>query len=123
MHPIILKTFGGMPIEQYFRHFFFGALVALAMFASQSHSPSTTPAGMIVFIVINTIIYPYSRYAIQVAGGFLMGDNAFFAHVGFILIVKTIITVLCWIFAIFMAPIGLMLLYAENSKKQPESER
>ena len=70
---------------------------------------------MIAFMVISTLLYPYSRFVYESVAGYLMGRNIFFLNAFVLLFVKFIAMMLCWVLAIFMAPIGLAYLYFHHS--------
>ncbi|KSP11755.1 hypothetical protein AW889_01515 [Pseudomonas aeruginosa] len=42
---------------------------------------------------------------------FIMGNNVFFGNALVMMIAKAFTMVLCWAFAIFVAPVGLLYLY------------
>lgn len=46
-----------------------------------------------------------------------MGQNVFFINAIIMLVAKFITMVLCWLFAIFIAPIGLAYLYYYHTKE------
>jgi hypothetical protein len=65
MHPIIQKTFGGLSKAYFFRQFFFGlAFFALLTFVV-AKSPQGMPVGQAAFFVVNTLLYPYSRFGVS----------------------------------------------------------
>ncbi len=72
----------------------------------------------IAFVVINTLLYPYSRFVYESIMDFIMGDNVFFLNAILILVVKFISMALCWGFAVFIAPVGLAYLYYYHSKEE-----
>ncbi|APW06193.1 hypothetical protein SEES3845_012215 [Salmonella enterica subsp. enterica serovar Senftenberg str. ATCC 43845] len=47
---------------------------------------------------------------------FIMGENAFFINAIVMLMAKVITMCLCWIFSIFIAPVGLAYLYYYHSR-------
>jgi hypothetical protein len=116
MHPIIQKTFGGLSKAYFFRQFFFGlAFFALLTFVV-AKSPQGMPVGQAAFFVVNTLLYPYSRFVYESVVSFIMGKNVFFASAFFMMAVKFITMTVCWIGAIFIAPIGLAYLYYHHTK-------
>ena len=120
MHPVIAKTFGGLSRKYYFRQFFFGLIFSVLIFLMLSQSSHRVPISAIVsitlFIVINTFLYPYSRYVYESLVGFILGKNVFFVNALLMLFVKLITMYLCWAFAVLIAPIGLAYLYYHHSK-------
>jgi len=118
LHPVIAKTFGGLSKPYYFRHFVFGLLIVLLLYF-------TTPSGAISFslavlFTINVFLYPYSRFVYESIVDFITGDNWFILPAVLMLAVKFITMILCFFFAIFIAPIGLAYLYYYHSKQVQE---
>jgi hypothetical protein len=116
MHPIIQKTLGGLSAQYYFRQFFFGLLVAALIFFTSTLNGRPIQIGMLFMIVINTLLYPYSRFIYESIVDFIVGKNVFFVNAIFMLITKFITMLMCWMFAIFVAPIGLAYLYYHHSR-------
>jgi hypothetical protein len=77
---------------------------------------------MVVILIINTLLYPYSRFVYEGVIGFIMGENVFFVNAFLVLLTKAITMILCWGFAISIAPVGLAYLYFHHSKA-PESHQ
>jgi hypothetical protein len=118
MHPFIQKTFGGLSGAYYFRQLFFGFLFALALFFFFSRMPtSTSRAPLYLFLLVNVLLYPYSRFVYEGIVGFIMGNNVFFVGAFFMIFVKYITMAMCFVFAIFIAPVGLAYLYWYHSRK------
>ncbi len=116
MHPVLLKTFGGLTKSYYFRQMFFGLLfAAFFVFTTMQSTVSTHPAQY-AFVALCVILYPYSRFVYESIVGFIVGDNIFWANTLVVLFVKLITMTLCFAFAIFIAPIGLIYLYFHHSK-------
>ncbi len=74
------------------------------------------PVGVLFYIIINTLLYPYSRFVYESIVGFIMGENIFFVNAIFMIFLKFITMTICWVFALFVAPIGLAYLYYYHSK-------
>lgn len=118
MHPVILKTLGGLSIEYYFRQFFFGLTIAAFIFFMSTQSGRSMSMGMLFFTIVSTLLYPYSRFVYESLVGFVMGENVFFVNAFFMLVTKFFTMAVCWVFAIFVAPIGLAYLYFYHSKAE-----
>ena len=116
MHPIIQKTLGGLSPQYYFRQFFFGIVVAALIIFKSTQGGRSMPIDMLLFTVVSTLLYPYSRFIYESVVGFIMGENVFFVNAIFMLVVKFVTMVMCWAFAIFVAPIGFAYLYFHHSK-------
>lgn len=116
MQEIIRKTFGGLSAQYYLRQLFFGSLFAAFMIYAAISGENPAPISMIALLVINTLLYPYSRFVYESIVGFIMGNNVFFVNAIFMMFMKLVTMLLCWSFAIFIAPIGLAYLYYRHSK-------
>ncbi len=119
MHPVVAKTFGGLSRQYYIRQFLFGciflAIILFMTFAVGSH-PHGRNYGMIVFAFINTVLYPYSRFVYESIFDYIIGRNIFILPAFMMLILKLMTMLLCWAFAVFIAPIGLVYLYIHHSR-------
>lgn len=119
MHPIIQKTFGGLTRQYYIRQLFFGSMF-LAFYIwflfGTGHAGQQPTKALILsaWFIVNTLLYPYSRFVYESIVGFIIGNNVFFGNVFVMLFVKAITMALCWVFAMFIAPIGLGYLYFRN---------
>lgn len=116
MNSVITKTFGGLSKSYYFRQFIFGAIFPAIMLSTEAQRGAWPPAGVIVFIVLNTFLYPYSRFVYERVVGFIVGDNQFYINAFLMLFFKVITMALCWVFAVFVAPVGLIYLYIHHSR-------
>ncbi|MFZ3118562.1 MAG: hypothetical protein WA159_09600 [Variovorax sp.] len=118
MHPVITKTFGGLSRAYYIRQLLFGALFPAFIIAMVTSRPGSMPLGigMVAYLVVSTLLYPYARFVYESVVGYVMGGNVFFVNAFFMLLVKGFTMMLCWCFAIFIAPIGLLWLYVHHSK-------
>lgn len=120
MASVIQKTFGGLSLRYYLRHFLFGLLIfGLFIFTGVKH-PKTGiwDTQLLVFILICQFLYPYSRFVYESVIEYILGDNIFFVNSILALFIKFITMLLCYIFAIFIAPIGLVYLYFYHSKQE-----
>lgn len=121
MKEIINKTFGGLSKAYYFRQLLFGsifaALMIFIMFQAETIDYGVATIILIVFL-LNTLLYPYSRFVYESIVDFILGNNTFFINSMFFLVIKIFTMLICWYFAIFIAPIGLIYLYWHHSKTQ-----
>ncbi len=120
MNSILSKTFGGLSREYYFRNFIFGLIFpTLFYFAfSQGKAEMEIPFGLIAFAIVNTFLYPYSRFVYEKIMDFIFGENVFFVNAILLLITKFITMYFCWGLSIFIAPIGLAYLYFYHTKNE-----
>jgi hypothetical protein len=111
MRHFIAMTFGGLSLRYYLRQLFFGAgITALIVFVI-IQGEGQLRMDQLVLLLVNALLYPYSRFVYEQAMGFLMGDNVFFVNAMMLLLAKTLTIALCWAFAIFVAPVGLAYLF------------
>ena len=119
MHPAIRKSFGGLSREYFIRQFLFGlifpALLLVAL--NQDSAVGPAPFGTYFLIVVNTLLYPYSRFVYESVVNYILGKNVFFVNAWSMLVAKLMTMTLCWACAIIIAPIGLLYLYFHHSRK------
>lgn len=120
MHTVFSKTFGGLSGQYYFRHLFFSLCMAVIAFFAQTRGGASITIGGLLFIVINTLLYPYARFVYESVVGFIMGDNVFYVRASIMLFVKFVTMTICWSLALVVAPIGLGYLYYHHSKNEGE---
>ncbi|XVJ69649.1 MAG: hypothetical protein HEQ39_08340 [Rhizobacter sp.] len=121
MHPVIAKTFGGLSPQYYFRQFFFGVIFPLMIYSVLSQQETVPmPYLMIGLLIVNTLLYPYARFVYEGIVGFIIGENVFLVNTFLMLFVKFMTMTVCWSFAIFIAPVGLLYLYIHHSKNSSE---
>jgi len=117
MRSLFAKTFGGLSGPVYLRHFLFGAVIAallITVSVSGNHQPNY---GFIAFVLINTVLYPYARFVYESVVNYIVGNNQFYWNAVTFVIVKYFTITMCWAFAIFIAPVGLIYLFFRNSKR------
>ena len=118
MKNIFRKTLGGLTREYWFRQFFFGIIIAVAFFYMRTQGDvSKLELRDIFLIVINTFLYPYSRFIYESIMDFFLGNNAFWTSgivLYFVFAFKIFMMLMCWAAAVFIAPVGLLYLYYAN---------
>ncbi|AJW46135.1 membrane protein [Ralstonia mannitolilytica] len=116
MQSILSKTFGGLSRAYYFRHFLFGLIFPAFIFFFAGNAGKPIPYQMVLFALISTVLYPYARFVYEGVMGFILGNNIFFVNAVVMLFAKFTTMLICWAFAIFIAPIGLVYLYFRHSR-------
>lgn len=117
MASLFWKTFGGLSAACYFRHFFFGLMFPVLTYFSlrdHLHPPPLLPT--LALVAANTLLYPYARFVYEGIVYFLLGENLFYVNSGVLLFCKFLTMLLCWFFALFIAPIGLLYLYLVQTR-------
>lgn len=112
MNSIIQKTFGGVTRAFYWRQFIFGLIFFMAIvFANK------LPFWVILFSLVCLFLYPYSRFVYHSITDFLLGNNTIFVPFIILFPVKLLTMTLCYVWAPFIAPIGLVYLYFHHSRQ------
>ncbi|MCT7504900.1 hypothetical protein N5T62_02220 [Aliarcobacter cryaerophilus] len=86
MKEIFSKTFGGLTPFYYFRNLFFGAIIFVVMisiFLNSNDENMTLGIGNLTFMILSTLLYPYSRFVYESIASFIIGNNTFFVNIGF----------------------------------------
>jgi hypothetical protein len=117
MNPIISKTLGGLSNEYYFRNFLLGLIIPIVFYFVLPIS-FKNDIGPIIFAVISSLLYPYSRFVYEKIMGFILGENTYFVNGILMLITKFITMYFCWAFAILVAPLGMLYLYFYHTKNE-----
>ena len=117
------KTLGGLSKAYDTRQFLFGLIFFIFIVAISYNGYNHT--GKISILVTNSILgliclllYPYSRFVYESIIEYILGDNVFFINAPLMLVTKLITMAICFIFSIFIAPIGLIYLYFYHSKQE-----
>lgn len=120
MSNFIQKTFGGLSFNYYLRQFLFGLLITLFICAFILKHPKTGEWNLqfLPFILICQFLYPYARFVYESIIGYIFGDNFFLVNALLGLVVKLFTMLLCYLCAIFIAPVGLIYLYFYHSKRE-----
>ncbi len=118
MRALISKTFGGLSKQYYFRHFLFSLTLSVICIFSllDSRQGFLSNFSILSFIVINTFLYPYSRFVYEGIINFIIGNNVLIINSWLSLAIKCFTMIMCWGFSIFIAPIGFLYLYYHFSK-------
>jgi len=118
MNNIFRKTLGGLTREYYFRQFFFGMILSVAFFYMRTQGDfSKLEINDILIIIVNTLLYPYSRFIYESIMNLFLGNNVFWTSgivLYFMILFKIMMMFVCWAAAIFIAPVGLLYLYYVN---------
>ena len=122
MHPVIRKTFGGLSIQYYFRNFIFGLGIVAFFVLMLTRGVSGIPVNFAVMLAINALLYPYSRFVYESVVSFIMGNNVFISSALFMLAVKFLMMVVCFLGAVFIAPVGLIYLYFYHTKQAQQEQ-
>ena len=117
MHPVIRKTFGGLSLGYYFRNFIFGLIIpAFCVFIFWDRGGM--PLNMTLMLAVNTLLYPYSRFVYESIVDFVMGNNVFVLPIGLMMLAKILMMIVCFGFAVFIAPLGLIYLYFYHTRQE-----
>jgi len=124
MSPFIEKTLGGLTLGAYIRHIILiSPIIAFEIFIlfGSGMGYSIGSFFMVIYMLLSTLLYPYARFAYESVVGYIMGDTIIIESFLAMLLTKIFTMLLCWLFAIFIAPIGLLCLYYYNTKYEKEA--
>lgn len=118
MKSVFWKTFGGLSASYYLRHFAFGLMFPAFLHFSLRHNPGP-PAPLLVYLLVitNMLLYPYARFVYEGVVSFILGKNLFFINMWVMLLARLLTMFTCWLFAMFIAPLGLVYLYVYHSRQ------
>ena len=110
--------FGGLQPAYYLRHFVLISPLPLIML---THIPLTdlethtvinwNQVLVLALVAISWLIYPFSRFVYESVFNWIMGDNVLIVNALICLIMKLITMVLCFSFAIYLAPIAWIYIF------------
>lgn len=111
MKNVLKMSFGGLTKVYFLRQLFFGSLFFVAFLVLMIYSKKPVDFGLLGFLVVATLLYPYSRFVYEVVVEFILGDNVVVGDAGSMLWWKILMMSMCWIFSVFIAPVGLVGLF------------
>ncbi|WP_118789219.1 hypothetical protein [Haemophilus haemolyticus] len=119
----LAKTLGGLSKAYYTRQFLFGLIFFISIVAISYNGYNYTGNASIlvknvILGLICLLLYPYSRFVYESIIEYILGDNVFFVNVPLMLVTKLITMAICFVFSIFIAPIGLIYPYFYHSKQE-----
>ncbi len=120
---IRLFAFKGLQKSYYWRHFililWLPALMSCMMYYSMSRSGNITSNGIALIVIwcLLTFIYPYARFVYECIVDFIMGNTVFITSIKVMLVWKFVIAALLFFFSMFIAPVGLVILFFYNKKQ------
>jgi hypothetical protein len=107
-----------LPTEYYLRQLFFSVLLSGSAYYIATFNEGPLNTGLMIYICITTLIYPYSRYLYESVISFIMGNNSFYIDISDYLFYKLLTMCLCWSLAIFIAPISLLFLFLNQVRRR-----
>ncbi|MGV7209322.1 hypothetical protein ACLB1G_15855 [Oxalobacteraceae bacterium A2-2] len=116
MNDVLAKTFGGLSKQYYFRQLFFAGLITLVWYLATQSMPLERRLPQALWIGLNTLLYPYSRFVYESVIRFIVGQNFFIVNGVLFLATKLVSMLMCYFLAMFIAPVGLAYLYYHHSK-------
>lgn len=112
---LIAKTLGGLPPGVYIRHFLF-SLMFPAFFLWVNHKGGHPPPHEDIAFFILSVLYPYARHAYETVLSYIVGNTMLMIPMWIFLPCKIFTMGICWGAAVMIAPVGLIILYLQNSK-------
>ncbi len=115
------RIFGGVQPSYIVRSYligliFFALIVGMALSAETKNG---TPIGLIVFAVLNTLLFPFAKLIWDELRNLAFGNNVIFMNAIFLFMLKWFVNAMLWAFAIFVAPIGILYLWFRT--RQPKT--
>lgn len=119
LRDFLARTLRGLNPSYFYRQLFFGALIGALwlwmVFKANADAPNAALFTVTVILgVVNTLLYPFARFAYETIMDFIIGSNMFIVNAMLLLMVKLFTMVMCWAFAFFVAPVGLLILFFMN---------
>ncbi|MGF1806121.1 hypothetical protein L4C31_12810 [Aliivibrio sifiae] len=79
MNTIIQKTLGGLSKQYYIRQFLFGLIFpAIFFFIFSQEGENGMPMNLIFLCIVNSLLYPYSRFVYESVVDYILGDTVLF---------------------------------------------
>ena len=117
------KTFGGLAPAYYFRHFVFGLMFPAFVYLGVMDQPETPRWHFYGYVLVSTLLYPYSRFIYERVVEFVLGSNVFYLNGWIFLFWKLATMAVCWALAMAIAPIGLLYLYIHYSHEERKADK
>ncbi|GAB6069942.1 hypothetical protein JCM30760_10390 [Thiomicrorhabdus hydrogeniphila] len=119
MNEVFEKSFRGLTREFYLRHFLIGFLVGFAFIFVNTKGFAKFEFFIILYGLISTALYPYSRYGLESGMNKLFGsdgsDSTVLLDAGFVIAEKIIAVLMSWFLALIIAPFALIQIYKLNN--------
>ncbi|NHZ32353.1 hypothetical protein [Massilia rubra] len=116
MHPIISRTFFGLRPAYYVRQFIYAliptAIIFNFMLSKKGEFGILWP--MYALMIANVVLYPYARHFVSSVFGLLRGDGTYYVSVVVLLLWNLLVLAIVLGIAVFVAPLGLIVLYFQN---------
>ncbi|MGN8138237.1 hypothetical protein ACTJLC_26400 [Paraburkholderia sp. 22099] len=118
MHPVLVRSFGGLPPRHYVRQLLFSLFFPGFLLLASTHGKGllALPVHLQVILALDTLLYPYSRYVYESVTGYIVGDTVLIFPAIFYGAIKLFTMLFCWGFAIFIVPIVLVWLYFRGGR-------
>ena len=120
---LIRKTFGGLKWSYLIKQYIFSAILFCLTYMLFTIGEREIGLYELSYFIVNALLYPYSRWIYEFCVEFITGGNIFIFPMVIFLFAKFFTMYLCWVFAIFVAPIGLIALYIYQTKQEKDTEK
>ena len=117
MKQFFIDTFGGLKASYLIRQYLFAICLALFFYNILSENRHVLTFGEMAILMINTALYPYSRFVYESIIEFIVGENTFYVSAPLMLVVKLVTMIICWSAAILISPFGLTYIYFRNNRE------
>ncbi|XUD41821.1 hypothetical protein IGL21_002488 [Enterococcus sp. AZ037] len=93
------------------RQYIFSGLLSALFYIS---SPSNASTSFYILLILSFLLYPFAMFVYDSLVSLLLGDNVWFVNGLWAVIWAVIKMFFIYIFSIFIAPIGILILYFQN---------
>ena len=111
---LIFRALATVGIQEYVRHLLFGLLFTAfpAHYLWTYQGP--VPPPVYLLIVGNTVLYPFARFGYLAVVDYIVGGNVFIWNTWIFLAFKLMTMLACWLLAIFIAAVVVIVLTAQQ---------
>ena len=116
MFQFVKRIFGTLEPRFLTRAYFIGSifLAAFLIIILTSQEPFPNRGFTITLLVVNTLLFPFSKLVWNQCRAFLLGDTVIYYNAIFLMFMKYIINGFLWSFALFIAPVGIFYLWLKS---------
>lgn len=111
----IKRIFGGLNTSYLIRaylislYWFAPLMIMEIYFALNSERGVNFP--FVAFATVSTLLFPFAKLVWDELSELLLGNNIFIMDAFFSILLKLFISAILWVFAIFIAPFGILYLW------------
>lgn len=124
---LVRRIFSGVNVSYIVRAYVIGlvflSLFSFLFFSGVNKNLSYFDIVMLVLLLsVNTILFPFSKLVWDEVMNMVLGRNVIFVNALFLFGAKILINATLWVFAIFVAPIGLIYIWFRTRESEEDVE-